>query len=141
MRPSADQCGLRKPGPKRLHHRADRVRASGSDDRLEQRRESRRRCGLTNILKTTLLNSRALLRPLGARQWGQLATATGSSPLRSPRYGSQEEEHKPFKDALQNAPSGTRWLVRRALPKRRECRLGGTELVALRKGRARRTSG
>ena len=39
-----------------------------------------------------------------------LAAATGSSPLRSPRYGSQQEEHKPFKNALQNAPSRTRWL-------------------------------
>src|SRR5258708_26602985 len=55
--------------------------------------------------------SRALSRPRGARRSGQLATATSSSPLRSPRYGSQEDEHKPFKDALQKAPSRTRWLV------------------------------
>jgi hypothetical protein len=40
--------------------------------------------------------SRALSWPQGLRRSGQLATATGSSLLRSPRYVSQEEEHKPL---------------------------------------------
>ncbi len=44
-----DQSGLYRPAPKRLHHPGGRVRASGSDDRLEQRRESRHLCGLTDV--------------------------------------------------------------------------------------------
>jgi hypothetical protein len=46
--------------------------------------------------------SRALSRPRGARRSGQTGYGDRllASPLRSIRYGSQEE-HKPFKDALQ----------------------------------------
>jgi len=37
---TADQPGLDKPAPERLDYRVGRGRAPGSDDRLEQRRES-----------------------------------------------------------------------------------------------------
>ena len=113
---TAEQSGLHRPAPERLHYRAGRGREPDPDDRGNVARAV-----ISEVLPTFRRHiaepahqppaSRALSRPRGARRSGQLTTATGSSPLRSPRYGSQEEEHKPFKEALQNAPSRTRWLV------------------------------
>src|SRR5258706_7294722 len=72
--------------------------------------------------------SRALSRPRGARRPGQLATATDSSPLRSPRYGSQEE-HKPLQGrvaerAIAHQMARSVWMSARFCSRRWRADLG-----------------